>query len=181
MTNSLCKLSALLLLLFTLSCNNDIDKIQLLTEPENLPLEKGKNITIIYTDSGWMKAKVNAPSLQRFATTTRNETELPEGVTVTFFNRYQQPESFISAKYAVRYDRERKMVAKNDVILVNVKGDTLRTEELFWDETEQKIYSNQSVRITTPDELILGKGFESNLDFTRYKIHQISGVMSLNK
>jgi hypothetical protein len=73
------------------------------------------------------------------------------------------------------------MVAKNDVILVNVKGDTLRTEELFWDETEQKIYSNQSVRITTPDELILGKGFESNLDFTRYKIHQISGVMSLNK
>jgi LPS export ABC transporter protein LptC len=166
--------------LLAVSCSNDIDKIQLLTEPDHLPLEKGKNITIIYTDSGWMKAKVVAPTLQRFATATRNETELPEGVAVTFFNRNQQAESFISAKYALRYDRERKMVAKNDVILVNIKGDTLRTEELFWDETEQKIYSNQSVRITTPDEIILGKGFESNLDFSKYRIKEISGIISMH-
>lgn len=170
---------AVFVLLHVVSCSNDIDKIQLLAEPEHLPLEKGKNITIIYTDSGWMKAKVVAPALQRFATATRNETELPEGVSVTFFNRNQQPESFISARYALRYDREHKMVAKKDVVLVNIKGDTLRTEELFWDETEQKIYSNQSVRITTPDEIILGKGFESNLDFSKYRIKEISGIISM--
>lgn len=72
-------------LLHVVSCSNDIDKIQLLADPEHLPLEKGKNTTIVYTDSGWMKAKVVAPALQRFATATRNETELPEGVSVTFF------------------------------------------------------------------------------------------------
>ena len=67
------------------------------------------------------------------------------------------------------------------VVLVNVKGDTLRTELLNWDESKQLIYTDQFVRITTPDEIITGTGFESNAEFTKYKISKISGTFDLAK
>ena len=35
------------------------------------------------------------------------------------------------------------------------------------------------VKITTADEIIFGDGFESNQDFTKYKIFKIRGTISL--
>jgi hypothetical protein len=73
------------------------------------------------------------------------------------------------------------MIARNDVILVNSKGDTLNTEELIWEEAKQTIHSDKYVRITTKDEIIMGEGFESNTEFTKYKIFSIRGTISLKQ
>lgn len=146
-----------------------------------MPVETGKNVLIHYTDSGIIRARVFAPVMKRFASEERNETEMAKGITVYFLNKQQKTESSLRARYAIRYERDHKMVAKNDVILVNVKGDTLRTELLTWDETKQLIYTDKYVRITTPTEIITGVGFESNAEFTRYKIKQISGTFDLDK
>jgi hypothetical protein len=67
------------------------------------------------------------------------------------------------------------------VVLTNVNGDTLKTELLNWDEYAQRIYTDQFVRISTKDEIIMGTGFESNPEFTKYKISQISGTISLKE
>jgi hypothetical protein len=72
-------------------------------------------------------------------------------------------------------------VAKNDVVLVNAGGDTLRTEVLNWDEMGQKLYSDQYVRIATPKYSLSGKGFESNPEFTKYKFGQSSGDLEMNQ
>jgi hypothetical protein len=64
---------------------------------------------------------------------------------------------------------------------VNNKGDTLRTELLTWDESTQKIYTDKFIRITTPEQIILGDGLESNTEFTEYKIFKIRGTISLKK
>jgi LPS export ABC transporter protein LptC len=73
------------------------------------------------------------------------------------------------------------MTVKNDVIVVNIKGDTLRTELLIWDEKTNKINTNEAVKITTPDEIIYGDGLESNTEFSQYKIFKIKGIISLKK
>lgn len=168
-----------IIFLLFLSCSSDIEKINLMTEPNNLPLETGKQIEIIYTDSGMLRARITAPLLERYANETKNQTEMPKGIKVQFYDRNKNVESMLEAGSAIRYEKERKMVAKSNVVLINIKGDTLRTELLNWDEVNQKIHSNQFVRITTPDEIIMGTGFESNPEFTQYKIHQISGTISL--
>jgi len=50
-----------------LACKNDnIEKIQVLTASDNLPIEVGTNILLNYTDSGLVKAKVFAPTLERY-------------------------------------------------------------------------------------------------------------------
>lgn len=172
-------LVALLGMILLVSCTSEAEKVKLLTEPQNLPLETGKNILITYTDSGYTKAKVFAPYLERFATDERNETVMKKGITAYFYSKQNKVDSYLKSKYAIRYDREKRMVARNDVVLVNSKGDTLNTEELIWDETTQKISSDKYIRITTKDEIIMGDGFESNTEFTKYKIYSIRGVISL--
>ncbi len=174
-----------LLCIFTffalVSCTSREIEQKVLNERLNLPLETGKNIFITYTDSGYTKAKVFAPMLERYASESRNETVMRKGITTYFYNKDKKIESFLKSKYAIRYDREKKMIARNDVILVNNKGDSLRTEELIWDETKQQIHSDKFVRITTADEIIMGDGFESNTEFTQYRIFSIRGIISLKK
>jgi LPS export ABC transporter protein LptC len=163
------------------ACTSDEVKDKVMNERINLPLETGKNIYITYTDSGYTKAKLFTPLLERYASDVRMETVMQKGITVYFYNRNKKAESSLKSKYAIRYDRDKKMIARNDVILVNNKGDSLNTEELIWDEVKQKIYSDKFVRITTKDEIIMGDGFESNTEFTKYKIFSIRGVISLKE
>jgi LPS export ABC transporter protein LptC len=170
-----------MVLLATVSCGNDFEKIKIMSEPNSLPVEKGKNIDITYTDMGQLTARITAPEILRFSNEIKNYTEMPAGIKVVFYNAQQQPESSLRAGYAIRYDREKRMLARDNVVLVNQKGDTLRTEELNWDEASQKIHSDKFIRITTQDEIIMGTGFESNPEFTQYRINQISGTISLKE
>ncbi len=165
-----------------LACKNDnIEKIQILTASDNLPIEVGTNILLNYTDSGLVKAKVFAPTLERFDNDKSNQSIMKKGITAYFYNNQKKITSYIKSKYAIRDDRARTMTVKNDVIVVNIKGDTLRTELLIWDEKTNKINTNEAVKITTPDEIIYGDGLESNTEFSQYKIFKIKGIISLKK
>ncbi|MCU0441082.1 MAG: LPS export ABC transporter periplasmic protein LptC [Bacteroidia bacterium] len=172
-------LTGWMLVLLT-ACTTDTEKVTLLAEPSQLPAETGKNILITYSDSGYTRAKVFAPYLERYTTDTRNETLMKKGITIYFYDKEMKVDSYLKSKWATRYDREKKMIARNDVVMVNKKGDTLNTEELIWDENTQRIYSDKFIRITTPEEIIMGEGFESNTAFTKYKIFSIRGTIRLD-
>lgn len=164
------------------SCKNDnIEKIQVLTASDNLPLEVGTNIILNYTDSGLVKAKVFAPMLERYDNEKSNQSIMKKGITAYFYNKDKKITSYIKSKYAIRNDRLRTMTVKNEVIVVNIKGDTLRTESLVWDEKTNKINTTDNVKITTPDEIIYGEGLESNTAFSEYKIYKITGILSIKK
>lgn len=187
MTNSTFKKTILIavfiaeIILFQ-SCKNDnIEKIQVLTASDNLPLEVGTNIILNYTDSGFVKAKVFAPILERYDNEKSNQSIMKKGITAYFYNKDKKITSYIKSKYAIRNDRLRTMTVKNEVIVVNIKGDTLRTESLVWDEKTNKINTSDNVKISTPDEIIYGEGLESNTAFSEYKIFKITGILSIKK
>ena len=48
-------------------------------------------------------------------------------------------------------------------------------------EDSSKIYSDEFVKITTEDEIIMGEGMEANQDFTKWKIHKIKGVINVEE
>lgn len=147
----------------------------------DLPIEIGSNVSISYTDSGFLKAKLFAPKLERYASEARNQTEMVDGITAYFYSVDGRVTSYIKSKYAVRDERNSTITARKDVYVINNKGDTLRTEELIWDEKADRIYSEQAVRITSPDRIIMGTGLESNTEFTKFKVLNITGVISLAK
>ena len=73
------------------------------------------------------------------------------------------------------------MEAKNNVVVVNEKGEQLNTEHLTWDKKQSLIYTKEFVKITTAEEIIYGNGLESNQSFTKYKIKDIKGTINLKE
>lgn len=160
------------------SCENDLEKVKLYEKPGKAPVESATDIRILYSDSGVVKVEVKAPLLQRFDA-ENPYTEMPKGVNALFYDESLQVTSRLKADYAIRFDRELRMEARKNVVVVNSKGEKLETEHLIWDERDQKLKSEAFVKITTEEEVIYGNGFEANQDFSRYRIFNIKGIISV--
>lgn len=177
------RLSTLLLFLvtfFLVSCENDIDEVNTVTARSNYPVESGKDMEVIYSDSGHIKVKLNAPVMMRY-TGENPYMEMPQGVKVLFYGDSMNVNSHLSANYAISREKDEIMEAKSNVVVVNEKGEQLNTEHLIWDKKQSKIFTKEFVKITTAEEIIYGNGLESNQSFTKYKIKDIKGTINLKE
>ncbi|HAW51156.1 MAG TPA: LPS export ABC transporter periplasmic protein LptC [Flavobacteriales bacterium] len=104
--------------------------------------------------------------------------EMPDGINIVFYDSASIESSRLTANYAIDHLTTNIMEAKNDVVILNSEGEQINTEHLIWDRNKQKIYSEVFVKITTADEIIMGEGFESNEDFTKYKILKPKGTIT---
>lgn len=162
------------------SCENDIKEVEQLTKIENVPLKKGKNVELIYSEDAAVKIKVTAPKMEEY-TNEDPYLEMSEGIKVVFYDSLKQVNTTLTANYAIHRIAKNTMEAKNDVVVVNEKGEQLNTEHLVWSQDSAKIYSNEFVKITTTDEILMGNGFEANENFTKWKIHKIKGTINLKE
>lgn len=162
------------------ACENDADQIAAVTKRYNGPIEKIENLETIYSDSSIVKVKVTAPMLKKFIQ-PKPITELPQGINIDFYDEDFKVVSKLVAKYAIHYEQEKKWIAKNDVVVVNEKNEKLNTEKLEWNEVTGKLYSDQFVKITTPEEIIMGTGFEADQNFDSYRIFKVTGTITVKQ
>ena len=111
------------------SCENEIEKVKLLTSSENLPSEISKDIIVTYSDSAKTKMILKAPLLERYPG-DEPYTEFREGVEITFFNKQGEQESKLNSNYAINYDKDKRMVAKGDVVVMSIWFGKKRKREL---------------------------------------------------
>ncbi len=157
-----------------------LEKVEALTEESELPVETARDIVYVFTDSARLKAEIRTPLMEKY-TYDEPYMEMKEGLNITFFDPNHQPNGYLRADYGIRYIDKKIMEAKGNVVVVNMQGDTLNTEHLIWDEKNEKIYSDNFVRVRTADELIKSEGFESDPSFTEYKFKKIKGVINLKE
>jgi LPS export ABC transporter protein LptC len=163
--------------LFLASCENDLEVIKAITKTSNFPSLTRNNTEIVYTDSARIRVRITTARLERFSNSNEPYLEFPEGMFVQFYNDSNQVESTIRSKYA-RYDEKTQLwKAQNDVVAVNIKkGEQLNTEELFWDEKTQRIYSDKFSRVSTGSGVFYGEeGLEADQTFSWYKLKGIRG------
>lgn len=163
------------------SCENDVKEVASLTKNENEPNSSGKNVSLIYSEDSDVKIKVTAPMMEEYGVEQDKYLEMKKGIKVQFFDSLLNVTSTLTSKYAIHRVGERVMEAKNDVVVVNDKGEQLNTEHLIWNEDSSKIYSDKFVKITTEDEILMGEGMEANQDFTKWKIHKIKGIINVKE
>lgn len=163
-----------------MSCTNDIKEVMALPQNKKSPSQIGDSVTLLYTDSSRLKIVLKA---NRMLVYNKNVPEpftvLSKGLFVTFFDEEEKISSTLKADYGVRFDMSKRMEAKYKVVVVNREGKKLETEKLIWDEANKRIYTDAFVKITTDKEIITGKGLESNQDFTKYEMKEITGTIKL--
>jgi len=165
-------------LLFS-SCENDIATVNKITSRNASSVETGTQIEMVYSDYGIVKAKLTTPQIQEYHTINPYY-EMTKGVFMAVYNDSLVVNSTLKAGYGIAYLKTNLLVARENVVVVNQKGDKLTSEELQWDERTKKLTSDKFVTITTADETIYGDGLEANQDFTQYKIKKIKGTVKVN-
>lgn len=170
-----------IILLMLVSCENDIQRIQSLTDSENLPTISGEDIEIIYTDSAKLVMILKAGKIKQFTNEKRPYIEFPDGIYVEFYDDSLNIEATIKADYALYYNEDKLWEARGNVEAHNMsKNEQLNSEELFWNEEKKLIYSNSFSRIETEDGIFYGKdGFTSNEKFTKWKLKGSRGTVNI--
>lgn len=167
--------------LILFSCKDsktELDKM--MTKQEIIPSEEGQVVEILYTDSGLVTMRLIAPVLNHYtANVPEPYTEMPKGIIIEFFNKEGEVKTTMRALYAIRFEKSKRLEARNKVVVVNVDGEILNTEKLNWDESTKKIYTDAFVTITTKKDVMRGTGMEANQDFTGYEIRNFSGSTSV--
>lgn len=149
-------------------------KNEKITEIE--PDQISYNVSVSFVDSSFTKAILHAGRARVYF--SRYETLLDSGVKVEFYSRQSNMRiSILTAENARIDDNTRNMLARGNVIVISDStGSKLETNLLEWNNTTQKIYSTEFVRITSPSEIIEGWGFESDPNLNNYRISKVSGI-----
>ena len=173
-----------LTLVFTLtinltSCTKDAEKIKKVSSIRLEGVERATGVAITYTDSGFLKAKIFAPLMERYTQKAEPYTEMKKGVKGFFYNKTGEAESSLTADYAISYENKKIIEVRNNVRVKNINNEALETEKLIWDERRELIYTDNFIKIKTPDEILYGTGFESNQNFTRYRIKNLTGRVTI--
>ncbi len=164
---------------FFVSCTNDLEDIKEVEKAEAIYIETAKDVEIIYTEEGKVKAKIFAPQVRR--NTKENPwTEFNAGLKLLTYNpETSQVEGELTANYGISHEKTELMIVRDNVQVTNVDNERIETEELFWDRKNEKVYTEKFVTITTPDEIIYGNGMDANENFTEWNIRNIKGTVSV--
>ncbi len=142
--------------------------------------EYAEKISIDYTDSGKIRARVFSPLLVAVKQIQRPYMEMNKGLKVDFYEADGDIQSYLTAEYGISYPDEKRIIVRRDVEILNVKGERLNTEELIWDQVRGRIFTDKNVTITTKDQIIMGVGLESNQSFSDWEILNVTGTLNVS-
>ncbi len=167
---------------FVLSCENDIREVDELLQ-KKVAVDEAVDVTSYMSQNGTLKAKLTSPFMLRHQGAGRGQAdstfiEFPRTLHVDFYNDTTVVESILDANYARYKENEKKVYLRDSVVVINIlKKDTLKTDELWWDQQKEEFYTEKPVRIFQPDKTIYGTGLRAGQDFTWYDIYHITGVV----
>jgi len=144
---------------------------------KDLPALSARDVETMYSDSGWVTLVVRSPLIQQFTGKDDAHTLFPHGLTVLFYDKATKPQASISSKYARYTEKDELWELRDSVVAVNMQGDILETELLYWSEPKESVWSDRFVKITGKDKIIMGTGFESDPRLTRYRIKNMSATI----
>jgi LPS export ABC transporter protein LptC len=164
-----------------LSCENSMKEVQNLTTNQNLPVQQGKEVEFIFTDS--TKIQYRAFAIEFVETDSEEEgklQEFPKGGKIISYDTDESVAWEIKANYAKHYQKDELWELRNDVVATSDDGKTVNTELMFWDQKKKLIYSDQYTRIITADGQVLeGSSFRSDEEMNEIRMKKVTGEVYL--
>ena len=147
-----------------------------ITERDSLPVLETRGVSTLISDSGVVRYRITAPLWQVFDRKDPSHWAFEEGVYLETFDESFQTQASIQADTAYYFDGQRLWELDGNVEIKNLKGEQFNTQQMFWNQNTQRVYSDKFIRIRQTDRVITGHGFESNQQMTVYRIFRPEGV-----
>ena len=175
-------ISIVVLLFFVHSCTEEKqEKIAAIVDRSAMPKLHAMEITTVISDSGITRYRISAPQWDVYDRANQPYWEFPRGIHFEKFDLNLNVDANIHSKYAKFLENEQLWELKGNVRATNLQGELFETEQLFWNQREERFYSDSLIKITQTKRIITGIGFESNQAMTKYTITKPQGIFPIEE
>jgi LPS export ABC transporter protein LptC len=160
---------------------NEKEFIAAVEDRSVIPQLHVRDVTTVVSDSGITRYRINTPQWDIYDKAIQPYWEFPAGVHLERFDENLIVDANVHSLYAKYHERDQLWELKGNVRATNIQGELFETELLFWNQRTERIYSDSLIKITKPEYIIIGVGFESNQEMTQYQLRQTRYVISVDE
>ncbi len=143
--------------------------------------EEATGIVSYISQEGKMKAKLTAPLMLRVMADTQY-VEFPRSLHVDFYDDSTKIETWLDSKYGKYFENYNKVYLKDSVVVITLKGDTLRCHDLWWDKNKGIFFTDSVATYRSPgNDITGGKGMEATQDLKTVKFKYPLGTVQINE
>ena len=162
------------------SCKDNFKEVQNIGLLSDKPITEAENINTKYTDSGRLKSHLISPKMLDFSNRKFSFVEFPQGINFTIYDEKGNKNNVV-ADFAMIYNDTDLIDLQGNVVVTTYSNDTLFTEQLFYDQKREWMFTNEPVKFRRKDNIDLGTGFDANKDFTIANVLEYSGTIYLDE
>lgn len=133
---------------------------------EDTPVQTVDNMFIIHSENGKIQLRMEADLMERYERDTVSYELFPKGFAVYGYTDNELLETEIvsdKARHLKYKDGREKWEAFGNVVVRNlIKQEVMETDTLYWDQKNEKIFTDCYVRMYSPDGFMQGYGMESD-------------------
>ncbi|MGX1931201.1 LPS export ABC transporter periplasmic protein LptC [Flagellimonas sp. 2504JD4-2] len=176
-----------------MSCKDNYQRVGEEAVKPIFPQGVAQNFTLTYTETPKELSSEDADSSKVIAILTSPLTEdydnqsfkyrtFPDGLEVDFFDEKNQ-KSVITADYGIVYSQTNLIDLQGNVIIETHDGKKLETPQLFFDRTNNWIFTEEVFTYTNPEDgtVMDGEGMDFNRDFSFFRAHKTYGLMTIKE
>jgi LPS export ABC transporter protein LptC len=164
---------------FICSCENSQQEIDVWTKDKEMK-EEAITVESYISQDGVMKAHLKAPLMYRILKDTQY-VEFPKTMHVDFFDDSTKIESKLDCKYGKYFELLNKVYLRDSVVVISVKGDTLRCHDMWWDQDRGLFYTDSVATYVSPGNNITGgRGMEATQDFKTVTFKKPIATLNIN-
>lgn len=130
------------------------------------------NAKISISRSGELNSRVYAAHLVKYDDT--KDMFIKDSMRIDFFENGEHT-SYLTADSGMVNERNEKIIAIGNVVMVTDSGFTAYADSLFWLNESDKVYTNGAIQIYSEQDTLYGTNFESDTKLENWIIYNPLG------
>jgi LPS export ABC transporter protein LptC len=165
------------------SCKNDFNEVQKVGVLQNQPIGEAENIDLKYTefkeDTVRLLANLLSPKMLDYSNRDFSFSEFPDGIELNVFDDNNN-KTTITSRYAIYYTDTDIIDLRGDVVVATHDKETLFTDQLYYNEKLEWVFTNESFLFKQTTSQTNGYGFDSDKAFEKYQMNEMGSEIEFD-
>lgn len=164
------------------ACRNEVkDVVEHPTDPETTPTMTTDSVRTLVSDSGITKYRITTQTWLMYEEAKKPFWRFPDGLLLEQFDSVFNVAASIICDSATYFKDDQLWRLDGNVNIETVKNEIILTNQLFYSQRKNEIYSDSFVHIEQNNRIIEGYGFISNDRMTTYSLDSVSGIFPMER
>ena len=167
--------------IFVTSCNSVQEESVIIENRDSMAVMSTYGVSTIISDSGRISYRIDAEEWLVFDRRQPPYWAFEKGVYLEKYDYEMNVEATIKCDTAYYYSEQKLWKLIGNVDIRNPKNERFYTHLMYWNQEEEKIYSDAYIKIEQEEQTTEGIGFSSNQNMTQWEIKNTKGIYTIKE